>query len=94
MKVKDTLTIDLVRASLREKAREFAPAALWEKPASNANISYIKQTYPNWQYNGVDSFQNVMLWCEEHLGNNWIWNMETIYFKTEQHKLLFLLRWS
>lgn len=93
MKVKDTLIIDLVYASLREKAREFALEEYKDRPLSNANINYIKQTYPNWQYNGAGPFEDVMLWCEEHLGNDWIWNFETIYFKTKDDKAFFSLRW-
>ena len=92
MKVKDTLKIDLVHATLQDKLINFVGnnhilADSW------AVICYVKGNFPSWQYNGVAPFEEVMLWCEQHFGNDWIWNFETIYFKHKRDRLFFLLKW-
>lgn len=94
MKVKDTLSIDLVYATLNDKLLNFVRS--WQRIDTDAwtVIGYIKGKFPYWQYTGAVPFTEVMLWCEHHLGNNWIWNFETIYFKTEQDRTAFLLRWA
>ena len=94
MKVRDSLTIDKIFYTLEYKMLNFlydrkdSPTGTWER------IQYIKKNFPSWQYNGVAPFDDVLAWCEEQLCNDFIWNLETIYFKTEQDKLLFALRWS
>lgn len=95
MKVKDTLQIDLVYSTLTVKLFNFIHGkhryvGSWEA------TTFIKKTFPSYQhrYNGTATFQDIMLWCEENFGNDWIWNFETIYFKHEKDKLLFLLRWA
>ena len=94
MKVKNTLKKDLIWSTLRDKARNFAPDIFKLNPQSMHNINYIRHNYPCWQYNGVVEFEEVMVWCEEHFGNDWVWNSETIYFKREEDKTAFLLRWT
>ncbi len=59
-----------------------------------SEVEYIKKNFSSWQYNGSAPFLEVKLWCEEHFENDWIWNFETIYFKHEKDKSLFLLRWA
>lgn len=94
MKVKDTLEIDLIHATLRDKMLNFISGTGCYRYAGDwENTQYIKAHYPSWQYNGVDTFENIIFWCERNLGNNYIWNFETIYFKTEKYKVAFLLRW-
>jgi hypothetical protein len=94
MKVKDTLRVDKIFYSLEYKMLNFLcdhksrPYGTWEK------IQYIKKNFPSWQYTGVAPFDDILEWCEEHFGNDWIWNYETIYFKTEPDRLVFALRWS
>lgn len=93
MKVRDTLTTDLIYTTLRDKLMNFIHdrhryVSDWDA------TTYVKKNFPKWQYNGVAPFEEVLLWCEKNLGNDWIWNFETFYFKTEQDKLLFALRWS
>lgn len=95
MKVKDTLKSDVFYTTLNDKLMNFVGAgrclggwARWESK------EFIKKTFPSWQYTGVAPFVEVMVWCEEHLGNNWIWEWETIYFKHEKDRTAFLLRWS
>ena len=93
MKVKDTLNIDLVHSTLPQKLLNFLHGETryssdWEA------IQFVKKNFPQWQYNGVDKFDNVLMWCQKHLGDNFIWNWEIIYFKTEKDKLVFLLRWA
>jgi hypothetical protein len=94
MKVKDTTPRDLIWQTLRDKARNFAPQEYKSTPQTSANMEYIKHNYPRWQYTGVAPFEDVMIWCEQHFGNNWIWNFETIYFKREEDRTMFMLRWA
>lgn len=93
MKVKDTLKIDLVYLTLKDKLMNFIQGQ-HRYVGEEFATTFIKKTFPSWQYNGSASFQDIMMWCEEHFGNDWIWNFETIYFKYEKDKLFFLLRWS
>lgn len=39
-------------------------------------------------------FRDMMVWCEETLGDNFVWNFNTIYFKDPRAKTMFTLRWS
>jgi hypothetical protein len=55
---------------------------------------YIRNNFPQQQYTGIDKFDNVIIWCHAHLGNNFVWDWETFYFKTEKDKAFFLLRWT
>lgn len=97
MKVKDRHKIDLIIATLQDKLMNFigdrhdghrVTADSW------AVICYVKGHFPSWQYNGVLPFDDVLLWCEQHFGNDWIWNFETIYFKHERDRTAFILRWA
>lgn len=95
MKVRDTLKIDLIHATLQDKLMNFVGAnrclGAWDRWQS---LQLVKNTFPSWQYNGVAPFEDVLLWCEQHFGNDWIWNFETIYFKHERDRTAFMLRWS
>lgn len=93
MKVRDTLKIDLIHATLRDKLVNFIHGRYryvgdWDATA------YVKKNFPSWQYNGVAPFEEVAEWCEKHFGNDWIWNFETIYFKHERDRTAFMLRWA
>ena len=95
MKAKNTLTINLIHTTLNDKLMNFVGAgrclggwARWE------SLGLVKKTFPNWQYTGAAPFDEVAVWCEEHFGNNWIWEWETIYFKHEKDLVFFKLRWS
>jgi len=94
MKVKDTLRVDKIFYTLEHKIlnftydRKIPHTGTWER------IKYIKENFPSWQHNGVASFDDVLDWCEEHLHNDYVWNFETIYFKTQEDKLVFMLRWG
>lgn len=92
MKVKDTWAVDSVYSTLYNKMYNMAPAFNKEDPYHA--VTWIKRHYPSWQYNGVEQFDNIMLWCEEHFGDWWVWSHETIYFYKEEDRTLFLLRWS
>jgi len=94
MKVKDTLSMDLIYITLTEKVRVLVAATPYLYTNTNDGVRVIKQYFPSWQYNGVAPFDNVLQWCELHFGNNWIWDWETIYFKREEDKTVFLLRWA
>ena len=56
--------------------------------------NYIRKNFPKWQFNGLDEFDNILIWCQVHLDNNFVWDWETIYFKTDADKAFFLLRWT
>lgn len=93
MKVKDTLEIDLVCATLKDKLFNFIEdRGLF--PNTFIATQYVKSNFPKWQFNGAAPFEDIMLWCEEHLGDNWIWNFETIYFKTKEDRAFFALCWG
>ena len=89
MKVKDTLLIDLVHSTFQDKLMTFIQSKHRYANLQEA-ITFIKKTFPSYQYqyNGATIFE-IMLWCEENFGNNWIWNFETIYFKHEKDKVFF-----
>ena len=55
---------------------------------------YIKKEFPSWQYNGAAPFEELLDWCEQHFGDDWIWEWETIYFKHEKDLVFFKLRWA
>ena len=95
MKVKDTLESDVFYTTLNDKLMNFVGAgrclggwARWE------SLTFVRKTFPSWQYTGEVPFSEVMVWCEEHFGNNWIWEWETIYFKHEKDLVFFKLKWS
>lgn len=94
MKLKDTLTVDLIYSSIRDRVKEFVSETpyMYTNAASGARI--IREYFPSYQYTGKGQFEDVMLWCEEHFGRDWIWSMETFYFKYERDRTAFLLRWG
>jgi hypothetical protein len=87
MKIRD---VDKIFYTLPDKMENFTG----QRVDNSGSQSYIRRNFPNWQYNGADEFDNILIWCEQHLGNNFVWNWETIYFKTEQDRTVFLLRWA
>jgi hypothetical protein len=90
MKVKNTLTIDKIWQTLPDKMETFTGSRICDADARK----YILNNFPKQQYTGIDEFDNVIIWCHAHLGNNFFWDWETFYFKTEQDRVFFLLRWS
>lgn len=94
MKVRDTLKIDLIHATLQDKLMNFIGGGHRITADSWAVIRYVKEHFPSWQYNGIAPFEEVVEWCEQHFGNDWIWNFETIYFKHERDRTAFMLRWA
>lgn len=93
MKVKDTLTIDKVYATLQDKVLNFLRDRV--RHADNTNSThYIRQNFPSWQYNGAEKFNNIIIWCEENFGNDFVWYFETIYFKYDRDRTAFMLRWQ
>ena len=95
MKVRDTLNMDLLHATLQDKLINFVGAkhclGSWDRWQS---MQLVTKTFPSWQYNGVAPMNDILFWCEEHLGNNWTWHWETIYFKYERDRTAFMLRWA
>lgn len=70
-------------------------------------ISYIKTNYSSYCLSAhrnsslIGEFlpedripEEILVWCETNFGNNWIWNFSTIYFKYEQDRSFFVLKWS
>ena len=90
MKVRDTLSIDKVWFTIPDKMENFAGVRVDDAHARN----YIRKNFPKWQFKGLDEFDNILIWCEQYLGNNFVWDWETIYFKTDADKAFFLLRWT
>ena len=90
MKARDTLSIDKVWYTIPDKMENFTGERIDEADARQ----YIRTNFPSWQFNGVDVFNNMIIWCEETFGNDFIWDWDTFYFKEEKHKVFFLLRWT
>jgi hypothetical protein len=90
MKVQDSLSIDNVWHTIPDKMENFVGCRIDKVDARK----YICKNFTQWQFNGLDKFDEILIWCEQHLGNNFIWDWETIYFKTEADRTVFLLRWS
>jgi hypothetical protein len=90
MKVRNTLEMDKVWHTLPDKLENFVGT----RRDDSFTRFRICNKFPRWQFNGADTFENIIFWCERNLGNNYVWNFETIYFKTEQDKAFFLLRWA
>lgn len=87
----DNITMARVYNSIPRKCENFTPGQF----SDYRSVSMIKSgNFPQWQYNGVAEFTQIVLWCEQNLGDNFIWNFETFYFKQEKHKILFLLKWA
>ena len=94
MKVKDTLKIDQIFYTLDRKIENFLGEKLATKYRGGASIRIIQNSFPSWQYTGIAPFDDVLDWCEEILGDNFVWNYETIYFKRESDRTMFMLRWA
>lgn len=95
MKVKNTLLLDLIHNTRPAKVRNFVPVLENDLTyGGKESWSYIRLHYPSWQYNGIDAFDNILIWCERHFENDYIWNFEHIYFKTKEEQLIFTLRWG
>jgi len=60
----------------------------------DGSMGYIRRNFPAWQYNGADTFENVIGWCEERFGNDFWFEFDTIYFKHMRDKTMFLLVWQ
>lgn len=56
-------------------------------------ISCIRNVCYQYQYTGTAQKNELIFWCEENFGNDWIWNWNFFYFKHERDLLYFLLRW-
>ena len=54
----------------------------------------LLKDYYSWQYNGVDKWNNIEDWCNNHFNDDVLCYNDTIYFKQHSHYVLFLLRWS
>ena len=90
MKVRDTLEIDKIWYTLPDKMENFTGY----RCDTADERSFIRKNFSKWQYTGVAKFDEILIWCDQHLGNNFVWDWETIYFVTEQDRAFFLLRWA
>ena len=90
MKVRDTLSIDKLWQTLQDKMENFIGIRVDDADARK----YIRNNFPKWQFKGLDEFDNILIWCQVNLDNNFVWDWETIYFKSEKDKAFFLLRWA
>ena len=95
MQVTDTPNIANIHRTIVRKLDNFVPSKYESLLATPyGRTTYVKANFPSWQYNGCDKWDNVMLWCEKTFGDDWIWNFETIYFKYEKDRTVFLMRWA
>ena len=94
MTVKDTLRADKIFQTLDRKIINFLGETLSEKYRGGAAARIIHNSFPGWQYTGVAPFDDILDWCEQHFGDNFVWNYETIYFRHERDRTAFLLRWA
>lgn len=95
--------IKVINSTFSEKINTFVP---WDLQGIQGNLhvgnlhyysaNYIRKNYPSYTIGKCEfaHLEEVLFWCEENFGNNWIWNWTTIYFKYEQDKSFFMLRWS
>ena len=90
--------IEVIYSTLSEKINIFVPCDLQGNlhVGNLHSANYIRKNYPSYTIGKceVTHLEEVLFWCEENFGNNWIWNWTTIYFKYEQDKSFFMLRWS
>jgi hypothetical protein len=89
-----SVAVDLIFATLRDRVKEFVAETPYMFTNISAGTRIIRSYFPSYQYTGNGQFEEVMLWCEEHFGRDWIWSMETFYFKRESDRTVFMLRWS
>lgn len=94
MMVKDTVQSDMIYSTLRERLKEFVEVTPYLYTNAVDATRIVKDYFPSWQYTGVAPFDDIMSWCQEHFGRDWLWNFETIYFKHEQDRTAFMLRWA
>ena len=94
MKVKDTVTVDSIYLTIRARLREFLATTDYFYTNDSEAVRIITRDFPSWQYTGAAEFEEIMVWCEEHFKRDWLWRFETIYFKHERDKALFLLKWA
>lgn len=95
MQITDTIRIADVHRTIVKKVNNFIPnkyelllTDTWNRTA------YIKSNFSSWQYTGSGSWEEILLWCEKTFGDDWIWNFETIYFKYDKDRTVFLMRWA
>lgn len=94
MIVKDTVQSDMIYSTLRERLREFVAETPYLYTNAVEATHIVKTHFPSWQYTGAAPFDDIISWCQEHFGRDWIWNFETIYFKYERDRTAFMLRWA
>lgn len=75
---------------LLDNARSFVP----EQLTHYGRTEEIRKKFPSWQYNGIAEFHEMIEWCTKYIHIDFVWDSETIYFRDEKIKMLFLLRWS
>jgi len=95
MQITDQIKISDVHRSIVKKVNNFVPNSrelgmddTWSR------TTHIKNNFVSWQYTGSGSWEEILLWCEKTFGDDWIWNFETIYFKYDKDRTVFLMRWA
>jgi hypothetical protein len=95
MQVKDQITVGDVHRTIVRKLDNFVPRKYTTLLATPyGRTTYVKANFSSWQYNGCAEFEAILLWCEKTFGDDWIWNFETIYFKYDKDRTVFLMRWA
>ena len=88
------MKVDKIFYTLHRKIDNFLGDRATARRGGSAIPDIINGQFPSWQYNGVADFDDVLDWCEATLGDNFVWSYETIYFKYEQDRTAFMLRWA
>ena len=92
MNVKDTSELNKIHSTIHDKILNFVSGTNHYYTGSWEAIEYIRKNFPSCSYWHMDHV--IIVWCERNFGNNWLWDLSTVYFKYERDKVAFLLRWS
>lgn len=82
-----------LEAKVHNMTRDVIPSPFGPKTASDwvrDNCASITVDVPH----PSSLFKDMVIWCEQTLGNNFAWNFNTIYFKNPKDRTLFTLRFS
>ena len=58
------------------------------------SVACIKKNCYKHQYRGLVAIAELINWCEQNFGNDWVWNWDVFYFKNQQDLLYFVLKWK
>jgi hypothetical protein len=81
--------------SMSEKYKRFTGKE-WNLRGGNDN-NYIKNNFPMVSLEGNEELlyemHTVRDWCQEHFGDNWIYDWNDFYFVHKKDAMFFSLKW-